>query len=196
MSPNLAAKYFDPFAPGEETLPAQLDSASKGLRHPGLSEGGAMPLGKQLFQRGQFICLVDHLSVRRFDVGFPQVDVDSVIRSGFGAPELARFASHAVDMRWLVAQSVCAGISEGEAAVVTLDPSMLATDVARQASMGGRVDVARHNLIAGLEARRRFHLCASRRAALDCDLDHILWERRHYFSPFLLSSAMRCSSSA
>src|SRR5260370_38722281 len=88
------------------------------------------------------------------------------------------------------------GVGESEAAVVALDDAVLAADVARKSRVGGRVDVARHHLVASLEARRRLHLGAGGSAALDRDRDHVLRQGGHHSAPFLASPAIRCASSA
>ena len=85
----------------------------------------------------------------------PEVDVDALARLGGRPPQLRALEADGVHRLGLLALAVGVGVREDVAAAHRVDRAALAARVARQPGVPGRVDVPRHDPIAGREARRR-----------------------------------------
>src|SRR3546814_4828772 len=99
----------------------------------------------------------------------PEVDIDRIRFRRFGAPEFARREADAVAVLRRLAPVVRVGVREDEDAVVAVDRAGPAADVARDAGVAGRVDIARDHTLAHFETGRA--VAALGRAAAPDDLD-------------------------
>src|SRR5439155_9980718 len=84
----------------------------------------------------------------------PEVHVDRVARRGAGPPQFPGREADAVEMLRLRPEALGVGVGEDEDAVIAVDHTALAARVARQARVARGMDVAGHDPVAWLEARR------------------------------------------
>src|SRR2546425_2527483 len=90
---------------------------------------------KSAFRNPQSAFRIHHSSFRIFEVVFPQIDVQTVMRWRCGSPEFTGAKPHTIDRVWLLAATVGIGVWIHERAVHTVDDAVLASDIAREASM-------------------------------------------------------------
>src|SRR3954463_9902187 len=104
------------------------------------------------------------LGVERDEVGLPHVEVVDRPGVGVGTPYLGRVEAHRVDVLGLLAQPMCVGVGEDESTVGGHDHATLPAQVARQAGVPLRVQVADEDPLAGREGRWGVDLAPGRGA--------------------------------
>src|SRR5690606_33501081 len=100
----------------------------------------------------------------------PEVDIDQVVFRRVRSPQLPRRETDAIAMLRRLALAVRIRVGEDEHAMVAVDDAGAAADIAGNAGMAGRMDVARDHALSLLEPRRTA-LALGRAAAAD-DLRH------------------------
>src|SRR6266849_4452857 len=132
----------------------------------------------------------------RLEVVLPEIDVKTRAPIRRGAPQLAALESDVVDVLWLLATTVGAGVRKHEHAVILVDHAALATNVPRKAGMSDRIHVARRNAATRLEPRRhRLSRSPRRSTSLDHRRNHVRSEQSHHDPPFASAALLASSSS-
>src|SRR5215472_10453861 len=77
-----------------------------------------------------------------FEVGLPQIEINTVTLGGVRPPKLASFEANVVEVLRLIAEPVRPRVGKREAAMMTLNHSALAACIAGQASVTQRMHVS------------------------------------------------------
>src|SRR5262249_41773483 len=96
---------------------------------------------------------IHHSSFRVFQVVFPQIDIQMVMRWSSRSPEINSSKAHRVNWLRLLATAVRIGVWINERAMHTVDDPLLSSYVARETRMPGRVEVTGNHTVARFEPR-------------------------------------------
>src|SRR5262245_37573611 len=109
---------------------------------------------------------IPHSSFCVFQIVFPQIDIQMIMRWSGRSPEINGSKAHGVNWLRLLATAVGISVWINERAMYTIDDPLLSSYVARETRMPGRVEITGNHTVARFEPRCSSTCWPARRGAM------------------------------